>query len=112
MKRALCFLVLVFCFVGCHRQPLMTKQGFASIEPGISIQEVEKQYGKPYAIHSRDGNSDIYEYIERIVMGPETVMQCRYYLIVSNGTVVGKYSKYSTPPAFEQIYSDDPYPNY
>lgn len=45
-------------------------------------------------------------------MGPETIAQYRYYLVVSNGKVVGKYTKYSTPPAFEQIFSDDPYPNY
>ncbi|MBM3191180.1 MAG: hypothetical protein FJZ63_00825 [Chlamydiae bacterium] len=96
----------------CQRQPLMTKQGFASIEPGMTVQEVEKRYGKPYAIHSRDANSDIYEYIERILMGPETVAQWRYYLVVAQGKVVGKYTKYSSPPAFEQIYSDDPYPNY
>lgn len=112
MKKIFYFLVLLVCFTACHKQPLMTKQGFAEVEPGVPIKEVEKKYGKPYAVYSRDGNSDIYEYIERITMGPETVMQCRYYLIVSNGTVVGKYSKYSTPPAFEQIYSDDPYPNY
>ncbi len=105
------FLLILISLTGC-KTPLMTKQGFAMIEPGMSIKEVEKKYGKPYNIHSRDGNSDIYEYIERMVMGPETVAQWRYYLIVSNGKVVGKYVKHSSPPAFEQIYSDDPYPNY
>ncbi|MEI8300828.1 MAG: hypothetical protein WCG10_04355 [Chlamydiota bacterium] len=98
--------------ISCQKQPIMTKEGFSSVEPGMSIQEVEKLYGKPYAIHSRDLESDIYEYIERILMGPETIVQRRYYLVVSKGLVVGKYVKFSSPPAFEQIYSDDPYPNY
>ena len=112
MKVLISWLLVMCCMIGCQKQPLMTKQGFASVEPGMSIQEVEKLYGKPYAIHSRDLDSEIYEYIERILMGPETIAQCRYYLVVSNGLVVGKYAKFSSPPAFEQIYSDDPYPNY
>lgn len=112
LSRVVYVLILLLTVVSCQKQPVMTKQGFAAIEPGVSIKEIEKKYGQPYSIRSRDGNSEIYEYIERILMGPETVMQWRYYLIVSNGKVVGKYSKYSTPPAFEQIYSDDPYPNY
>jgi hypothetical protein len=104
-------LVALVCFA-CQRQSIMTRQGFAAIEPGMSIKQVEKLYGKPFSIHSRDADSEIYEYIERMMMGPETVAQYRYYLIISKGKVVGKYSKYSNPPAFEQIYSDDPYPNY
>jgi len=112
MKTMLCALILLLGAVACQRQPIMTRQDFSAIEPGMSIKDIEKKYGKPYAIYSRDANSTIYEYIERISMGPETIMQWRYYLIVANERVVGKYSKYSTPPAFEQIYSDDPYPNY
>ncbi len=102
------------CLVaGCFSRPtLMTRGGFAEIEPGMSISEVEKSYGKPYQIHSRDGNSDIYEYIERITIGPQTVEQRSYYLIVANKKVVGKYMKYSTPPAFQEIYQDDVFPNY
>lgn len=113
MKKLL--LILGFFLIGfcsCARQPLMTKQAFAGIEPGMSILDVEKLCGKPYNIYSRDANSEIYEYIERILMGPETVQQSRYYLIVSNGKVVGKYAKFSSPPAFEAIYQSDPYPNY
>ena len=112
MKSIIGLFFLMCCMVSCQKQPIMTKEGFSSVEPGMSIQEVEKLYGKPYAIHSRDLESDIYEYIERILMGPETIVQRRYYLVVSNGLVVGKYVKFSSPPAFEQIYSDDPYPNY
>jgi len=112
MSKILYIVVFFFLLVACQKQAVMTRQGFGDIQPGASIAEVEKKYGKPYAIHSRDANSDIYEYIERVLMGPETIMQWRYYLVVSDGKVVGKYSKYSTPPAFEQIYSDDPYPNY
>jgi hypothetical protein len=112
MKRILYFFAIALLVVSCQKMPVMTKQGFASIEPGTDIHQVEKLYGKPFSIHSKDGNSVVYEYIERILMGPETIAQYRYYLVVSNGKVVGKYTKYSTPPAFEQIFSDDPYPNY
>lgn len=107
----LLFLVL-FGLFACEKQPLMTRQAFAEIEPGMSIAEVEKKYGKPYQIYSRDGNSDIYEYIERILMGAITIQQWRYYIIVSEGKVVGKYVKFSNPPAYSDIYNNDPYPNY
>lgn len=112
MKKAFSLIFLFLTMIGCQKEPLMTRQAFSQIEPGMSIKEVEKLYGKPYTIYSRDADSEIYEYIERMLLGPDTVTQYRYYLIVSNGKVIGKYSKYSTPPAFQQIYSDDPYPNY
>ena len=111
MKKLFCLLGLVLAF-GCQRQTIMTQKNFGEIEVGMSIKEIEKVYGKPYSIHSRDAHSEIHEYIERIMIGPETAAQYRYYLIVADGKVVGKYSKYSNPPAFEQIYSDDPYPNF
>lgn len=112
MKKIFLMLACVLVGISCQRQTIMTQKNFAAIEPGTSIKEIEKIYGKPYSIHSRDIHSEIYEYIERIMIGPETAAQYRYYLIVSDGKVVGKYSKYSNPPAFEQIYSDDPYPNF
>jgi outer membrane protein assembly factor BamE (lipoprotein component of BamABCDE complex) len=114
MKKILSFLCLVVLCAGCfHRSAVMTQSSFADIEPGMSIADVEKNYGKPFQVHSRDGNSDIYEYIERIMIGPQVVEQRSYYLIVANNKVVGKYMKYSTPPAYEEIYRDlDPFPNY
>ena len=112
MKKFFYPAALMIVTSSCQRQTIMTQKNFAAIEPGMSVSELEKLYGKPYSIHSRDANSEIYEYIERIMIGPETAAQYRYYLIISEGKVVGKYSKYSNPPAFEQIYSDDPYPNF
>lgn len=113
MKRMLSFLLLLSLCCSCfHRSAVMTQMGFSEIEPGMSIQEVEVKYGKPFAVHSRDGNSDIYEYVERIMNGPEVVTERRYYLIIANKKVVGKYMKYENAPAFEEIYSDDAFPNY
>ena len=113
MKKVLCFLMLAVLCAGCfQRSAMMTRYGFADIEPGMTIAEVEKNYGKPFQIHSRDGNSDVYEYVERIMIGPQVVEQRSYYLIVSKQKVVGKYMKYSSPPAYQEIYSDDAFPNY
>ena len=90
----------------------MTRERYADVQVGTSLTDLEKQYGKPFHIYSRGSNQETYEYIERIKVGTETVEQRRYYIIISNGKVAGKYMKISTPPPFEAIYSDDPYPNY
>lgn len=113
MKKVLFFSLVILISSGCfHRTAVMTQISFAEIEPGMALSEVEKKYGKPFRIYSRDGNSDIYEYNERIMIGPQVVEQRSYYLVVSHKKVVGKYMRYSTPPAYQEIYTDDAFPNY
>ncbi len=102
-------LLLTGCF---SRHELMTREGYADVEMGISLKKVEKTYGKPYSIYSRGDGRETYEYIEKIMMGNQIVEQRRYYIVIENGKVIGKYMKISNPPPFETIYSDDPYPNY
>lgn len=90
----------------------MSRNDFIDVQVGDSATALEKRYGKPYSISSRDADTVVYEYIEKIYMGTTTVSQRRYYFIVSGDRIVGKYVKIDNPPAFDQIYSDDPYPNY
>ncbi len=106
-------IIICLLFTGCiQKQAMMTSRGYASINVGISIYEIKNKYGPPYAIHSKDSTSEVYEYIERITLGTQIVEQMRYYLIVSKGKVIKKYIKINTPPTFNAIYSDDLYPNY
>ena len=112
MRKWMWVLPILALLSGCMHQQVMTRGSYASVEPGMSIKEMEKICGEPYAIHSRDGNSDIYEYIERIYMGSSVVEQRSYFIVISGGKVVGKYMKFSSSPAFDAIYSEDPYPSY
>ena len=104
---------LLLMLTGCfsHRE-LMTRDGYVNLEIGTSLKKVEKTYGKPYSIYSKEEGRATYEYIEKIMMGNQIVEQRRYYIVIEDGRVIGKYMKISNPPPFEAIYSDDPYPNY
>lgn len=111
MKR-LTLILLLFCASCTTKGQMMNRDKFATIDIGEPIEEIIDQYGAPYSIRSRGGDCDIYEYIERVLMGTEMIQQRRYYLVVTKGKVVGKYVKFYNPPAYEQIYTDDIYPNY
>jgi len=80
------------------------------IDTGATAEEVEKSCGKPYQIHSRGGNTDLYEYVERISMGTQIVEMRHYFIVITDGKVVGKYMRYvSTPSVYESMYPDTPY---
>ena len=106
------FLVILFFSACSGNYEVMTRNSYADIEVGMPSSELEKRFGKPYNIRSEGNKNDTYEYIEKISMGRNIIEQRRYYIVIEKGKVVGKYMKYSRPPSFKAIYSDDPYPNY
>jgi len=108
------FLLLGLLFLmGCGATgELMTRDKYAEVQVGMTTQDIEKEFGKPYKIVSKGEGQETYEYIEKITMGGQVIEQRRYYIIIQDGKVVGKHMKVSTPPPFEEIYSSDPYPNY
>lgn len=104
-----CLLLLTSCNIN---HELMTRNGYAYVDVGMSSQALAERFGKPYNIYSKGDGTETYEYIEKIMMGTQVIEQRRYYIVIEEGKVVGKYMKLSNPPPFEAIYSDDPYPNY
>lgn len=109
-----CLLIVGLLFlVGCatHAE-IMTRDTYAELEVGTKASEIERRFGRPYQIVSREGDKETYEYIEKITMGNQVIEQRRYYIVIQEGKVIGKYMKLSNPPPFEAIYSEDPYPNY
>ncbi|MDN3504389.1 MAG: hypothetical protein P0S95_02290 [Rhabdochlamydiaceae bacterium] len=89
----------------------MTHNDYADIHVGTSIKDVEKTYGKPVQIRS-DGDRFVYEYIERIKMGLQTVEMRKYYFVVNKqGKIVNKFIRDQNPPAYDEIYSDDVFPD-
>lgn len=98
-------LFLASCFTS---GPRMTSGTYDTIQMGTPIVSIEKQYGQPYAVHSRGPSTQEYEYIERIDMGYNVVSENHYFLVVTDGQVVGKYMRREKPPAYDLIYQEDP----
>ena len=86
----------------------MTYDTYDKVQMGTSIAQLESDIGKPYAIHTKEGNIVEYEYIERIDTGNNLVAENHYFLIVENGKVVGKYMNRERPPAYDLIYQEEP----
>lgn len=103
---------LIFLLGCATNSEVMTRDKYAEVEIGMKASDIEHRFGKPYQIVSREGDKETYEYIEKITMGNQVIEQRRYYIVIQDGKVVGKYMKFSNPPPFEAIYSEDPYPNY
>lgn len=111
MKKSLLIISLTLLLACYSNRALMTSDEFASIPIGATTQEVQKDFGKPYAIRSRGGNTDEWEYIERIDVGSEAILQNHYYLIITNGRVVGKHTEATRPPPFRPTDTTDPFPH-
>ena len=108
-----CLVLIVLLLAGCNtNHEIMTRGGYADVSVGMSSTAVEERFGKPYKIYSKAEGTETYEYIEKITMGTQVIEKRRYYIVIEDGKVIGKYMKLSNPPPFEAIYSDDPYPNY
>lgn len=112
IKKISALIVLAIFIIGCSERIAMTRDRYAAIEMGMASVDIEKLYGKPYSIYSKGDGSETYEYIERIRSGQQVLEMRRYYIVISDGKVIGKYLKISTSPSYDTIYSDDPYPNY
>ncbi|MBP9842039.1 MAG: hypothetical protein KBC64_06405 [Simkaniaceae bacterium] len=106
------YVLLLILFLTACQSKMMTGEDYAMVQIGEPIEQVTAVYGRPYTIHSRDQESEVYEYGEKIIMGTTIISQKRYYLIVKDGRIVGKYSKITNPSPIQSIYANDPYPNY
>jgi hypothetical protein len=88
--------------------PVMTRPGFYAIEIGTPVDAVIRAHGEPYSIKTNQNGSKDYLYIERIPAGEETVEENRYILVIKNGQVISKRYNQELPPAYDEIYDDDP----
>lgn len=110
MKLLCYFSLCLFALSSCRHGALMTSERFGDIKVGTPISEVEKVYGKPLEVR-HDGDRTVYEYFERIQMGTETIEMRKYYFVVKDGKIVNKFTRYRNQPGYDQIYSDNPFPD-
>lgn len=86
----------------------MTRNNYEAVVVGESFVTVKKRNGTPYAEHALRRGGVEYEYVERIEMGNHFIAENRYFILVENGKVVGKYMKQELPPAYDLIYQKQP----
>ncbi|MBI2742701.1 MAG: hypothetical protein HYX48_02150 [Chlamydiales bacterium] len=101
----LALILLTSCF---SRSAIMTRETFDSISLGTPISDVVAKAGEPYAIHSKGGGLEEYEYHERFAVDNQFVSEYHYFLKVSQGKVVSKRVTREKEPAYDLIYQEDP----
>ncbi len=97
--------LLASCFT---RSAMMTQETFGTITLGTPISEVIAEVGDPYAIHSKGGGIQEYEYVERVGSENSLIYENHYFLKVSQGQVVSKRMTREKLPAYDLIYQEDP----
>jgi len=88
--------------------PLMTRPGFNAIELGAPVDQIVREHGEPYSIAPFPDGTKEYLYIERITLDSDTIQENRYFVVFKNGQVVAKRCNQERPPAYNEIYDDDP----
>lgn len=92
----------------CGSSKVMTRQDYYTIATGTTVQEVVEKYGEPYSITNKKNGTQEYLYIERIPAAEAMAEQNNYILVVKNGQVISKRKNQELPPAYDEIYDEDP----
>ena len=103
--RRFCIAVLL-CLGSCQKGHVMSGNDYAQIEMGMSLKQLEKEYGLPVATHMKNGK-EIYEYSQRYYMNEKVVVQKRFFFVIEDGKVTRKYTTTDNRPAFELIEAID-----
>jgi len=98
----------LFMLTACSHGAIMTRNDFDNIQTGASVSEIVEQYGDPIRIVDYKDGSQGYEYIERLPIGEQTVVENNYFIVVKNGKVIGKRYNNEEPPAYDEVYEEDP----
>lgn len=104
------WLIALIVLGACSSSPVMTIDDYTEVDIGTTAQVLEKKYGKPVKITTTTNGVTTYEYVERFMMGSQLTEMRRYYFQIKDGKVVGKYIKTLELPPYQDIYTDDPFP--
>jgi hypothetical protein len=104
-KIAFCSIVFL---AACSHGAVMTRSDYENVTLGTPVSEIIQEYGDPVSIKENSDGSKDYRYVERIMMGEQTIQQNNYTLVMKNGQVVSKHSSRKTPNAYDEIYEEDP----
>ncbi len=94
---------------GCMtRSRVISREDFDAITTGATASDVVACVGEPYRSFCIPGGREEYEYIERLKLGQQIVIENHYILTFREGRVIAKRFTQSRPPAYDIIYYDNP----
>jgi len=85
----ICLGIFLLFLTACNT-PIMTTQGFEDIQPGTSIEVVEKEFGPPYQVETLPNGFQEYIYIQRTPISSLIDDHISYILYVCKGKVISK----------------------
>lgn len=100
-------LLIVALISGCTGSPIMTSHEFAEIEVGTETKVLEKQFGVPVSVITTKDGKKVYEYVEKINIGGQTVEMRNYYFLIEDGMIAKKKFNSTVRPPFDNIQKED-----
>lgn len=98
---------LLFLLAACSHRT-MTQSSYNEVQLGETFATVEARTGRPYDSREMGDGICEYIYVEAFNQGHKTILENRYFLLVKDGTVVGKRMETERPPPYELIYYQTP----
>lgn len=103
MRKILTILSLSILVFSCASGgKVMTAESFSEVSIGMSSDEMQKKFGKPYSIKDLGEGEVEYTYIEKIHMGSRVLQERHYLIILKNGRVTSTKTRDYSRPAWQR----------
>lgn len=103
MRKILTILSLSILLFSCASGgKVMTTESFSEVSIGMSSDEMQKKFGKPYSIKDLGEGEVEYTYIEKIHMGSRVLQERHYLIILKNGRVTATKTRDFSRPAWQR----------
>ncbi|NGX28959.1 MAG: hypothetical protein K940chlam1_01149 [Candidatus Anoxychlamydiales bacterium] len=103
MRKILTILSLSILVFSCASGgKVMTAESFSEVSIGMSSDEMQKKFGKPYSIKDLGEGEVEYTYIEKIHMGSRVLQERHYLIILKNGRVTATKTRDYSRPAWQR----------
>lgn len=97
-KYLIAFLFLLGCMNGTK---VMSADSFSEVSVGMSVDQLTKELGEPYAIKTINSTDQEYEYIEKISANNRVIEERHYFFLIKNGQVYSKRMKSFQRPVYQ-----------
>lgn len=103
MKKIIILLSLSILLFSCASGgKVMTADSFSEVSIGMTADDLQKKFGKPYSIKDLGEGEIEYTYIEKIHMGSRVLQERHYLIILKNGRVTATKTRDYSRPAYQR----------
>jgi len=103
MKKIIVILSLSILLFSCASGgKVMTAEKFSEVSIGMTSDDLNKKFGKPYSIKDLGEGEVEYIYIEKIHMGSRVLQERHYLIILKNERVTSTKTRYYSRPAYQR----------